>query len=49
MPPVLKFQTVKFPFAQLCIYSGYIIKRLEIAESGRLGEKSGYRGEILLY
>ena len=39
MPPVLKFQTVKFPSAQLCIYSGYVIKRPEITESGRLGEK----------
>ena len=28
-----------FPFAQLCIYSGYVIKRPEITESGRLGEK----------
>ena len=41
-------QTVKFPSAQLCIYSGYVIKRPEIVKNGRLGEKSGYRGEILL-
>ena len=38
----------KFPSAQLCIYSGYVIKRPEIVKNGRLGEKSGYRGEILL-
>ena len=31
----------------MCIYSGYVIKRPEIVKNGRLGEKSGYRGEIL--
>ena len=39
----------KFPSAQLCIYSGYVINRTEITESCRLGEISRFSGEILLY
>ena len=32
----------------LLVTGGYVIKRPETTKSGRLGEKSGYRGEILL-